>query len=205
MSGEDDGIEANVKHAVEERAKEILPALRQAIKTQTGKTLTDDVLNGLIVEPMAGVATEVTVQATYAYAGPMPSPHVMADYAKLFAGAPAQLFEQFKAEQTHRHNWENRAIDETSKERRRRDVGAYVIAGIGLAIAAYLAYLGAYNAAAILTGTIVLGGGALVLGRQLLASHTKDGTQIAITPDDSNAHADVQTQRTSKKRKNSRR
>ncbi len=206
MSSEEDSVQTNVKQAVEERAKEMLPALSRAIKSETGKTVPDSVLIDLLVEPMADVATEVTVQATYAYAGPMPSPHVMAGYAQLYPGAPAQLFEQFKAEQTHRHDWENNALSTTSNERRRRDIGAYAIAGLGLGVAVLLAILGAHVVSGLLTGAIVLGGGALVLGRQFLATHTADGTHVSLKPDGSNDHADLRSQKTSSKRKsNSRR
>lgn len=192
-----------MKHAIEERVKEKLPGIQRAIRTETGKTVPEDVLAGILAAPMADVATEVTIQASYAYAGPMPSPHVMAGYVQLFPGAAEQLFRQFEDEQKHRHRWEDNALLATSRERRRRDVGAYLIAGVGLICAGYIAYLGATTVAAILAGAIVLGGGALVLGRQFLASHSKDGIHVSIEPDGSNSHTDLRSQKTSRKQKKS--
>lgn len=193
-----------LKQAVEERVREKLPAIQSAIQSQTGKKLPDSVLFDMLADPMTEVvATEVTVQSSSQYAGPMPSPQHMRDYARIYPGAPEQLFRQFELEQKHRHAWEDRALSHTNGERRRRDLGAYAIAIAGLAVAFYLASLGAHIPAAILAGTIVLGGGALFLGRQLFASHGKEGTQLSIQEDGSNSHRAVNTKKASSRRRRS--
>lgn len=201
MSEDSQNADEGLKHAIEERVRERLPAIQKAIHTKTGQRLSEDVLAQVLAAPMADVATELTIQASYEVAGPMPSPRVMAGYVELYPGAAEQLFEQFRDEQRHRHQWENRAITETAGERRRRDRCAYAIAGAGLLSAAYIASLGAHTVAAVLVGAIVLGGGAIILGREFLASHSENGTEVSIRPDGSNSHRETGNQRASGKRR----
>ncbi|NTG22015.1 DUF2335 domain-containing protein [Agrobacterium rhizogenes] len=202
MDDDADGQE-ELKQAFEQGVRQLLPQIQESIKRQTGTNLPVSVLTQALAEPMADVATKITIQATSVYAGPMPSPHTMAGYAELYPGAPEQLFQQFRDEQKHRHEWENKALEQASNERARRDIGAYLVAGAGIAAACFLALLGALTAAAILIGAIVLGGGALVLGRQFFASHSGGETQVSIQPDGSNNHADIRTQKAAKQQKQS--
>ncbi len=192
--------EVAIRQAIAQAVQGSAPQVKKAIEDRVGKKISDADF-AKIFTPMTTVATEVTVQATETYAGPMPSPRIMAGYASVFPGAPEQLFRQFEAEQAHRHEWENKALELTSAERKRRDYSVYVISSFGLLLAGFIASLGDTIAASILTGLIVLGGGAIILGKQFLASHTKDGTHLAIQPDGSNSHAESRAQQASRRRR----
>ncbi len=199
MDDQQDDVEQDVRSVVEAGLKEVVPDLQDVIQQKTGKRLSEAELQKIIEPALAEVATEITFKASHAYVGPMPSPHVMQGYAQLYPDAPAQLFQQFKAEQDHRHNWENQALRVTAAEGQRRDNGAYIIAACGIACAAFIAYLGAHAIGAVLAGAVVLGGGALVLGRQFLASHDENGTKVTVNSDDQGEHRDVRSQQSSRK------
>lgn len=201
MDEESSTIEDELKHNFETRVKEKLPAIQRAIQAETGKAISTPTLMEILSTPLAELAIEVTTQATYAYSGPMPSPHIMAGYVELFPGAADQLFRQFESEQKHRHNWENNALKMAFGERSRRDFGSYLLTFCGLSLAAFLAYLGSPAIAALLGGFLVLGGGAIIFGRQFFASHSKDGTHVAINHDQNSPHKDNGSQKASKKAK----
>lgn len=200
-------LDDGVKNAVDSQMKEFLPVLQGAIEKSTGKKVAEKDLEVLVRPALEEAVTEVSIQTTqYAYQGPMPHPTMLRAYAELYPDAPAQLFRQFQAEQTHRHQWEGEAITLSARERRRRDYGAYATVVVGIFAAMYIASLGGFIPAAILVGALVLGGGALVLGRQLLASHGKNGTQIHVNSDDQKPHSNrgqtsSQRQRSRRKKK----
>ncbi|CDI11956.1 DUF2335 domain-containing protein [Agrobacterium pusense] len=180
----DDGM----KNVVDMGVKEILPLVQGAIERKTGNKVTEGELANL-VPAIEEVVTEVTTMSMgYAYAGPMPHPAMMRAYVDLYPDAAKQLFQQMENEQKHRHGWENKAIDETSDERKRRDFGAYGLVVVGILAACYLGYLGATTVAGAVIAALVLGGGALVLGRQLLARHGEDGTMVHVNSDDQKPH-----------------
>lgn len=195
------GIEESVKQGVAERVKDKLPSIVQAIESQTGKKLSQDILERLLAPSMTAVATEVSMQATVEYSGPMPSPQVMRGYAEIYPGAPEQLFAQFKAEQEHRHNWENNALEATKSERKRKDCLAALSGVLGIGFSCFLAYLGAHVASAVVVVLLVLGGGAIMLGRQFLAHHGEDGTHVQVNSPEEEVQS-TQRERRSQRHRN---
>ncbi len=182
-------------------AREVAQSIQSKIQEKAGRRITEGELQQIIEPAMTEVVQEITIQASHHYSGPMPSPQVMQGYVQLYPQAAAQLFEQFKEEQDHRHQWENKALSDNSAERKRRDLGAYFLVSLGIAAACYLAYLGAHTTAAFLIGALVLGGGALVFGRQLLMMYNKDGAVVQVHSDEQNGHSSTRSQKASQKQK----
>ena len=189
----------SLRTVIEDRMRERLPTLQSAIQSKTGKKISESELGEMLSDEMSGVIAEVTVLATSAYSGPLPSPSVMRGYSELFGEAPKQLFHQFKAEQEHRHSCEKNALQASINDQKRRDFGAIAMAFFGICLAVYLAHQGAHVISALLVGALVLGGGALVLGKQFLASHNETGTQVSINAGDSSKHTDTKDARSSQR------
>jgi uncharacterized membrane protein len=196
MSEEESGSDdESLRSVIEERMRERLPTLQSAIQSKTGKKISESELGEILSGEMSGVVAEISILASSAYSGPLPSPGIMRGYADLFGKAPEQLFEQFKSEQEHRHSCEKRALGASISDQKRRDFGALTMAFSGICLSMYLAYLGAHIVSALLVGALVLGGGALVLGRQFLASHGENGTQVAINSEEASKNVDAKKAR----------
>lgn len=94
----DDSLSGNLQDKALSHFNDLIPELQEAIQAETGKRLPESVIAKILEPHLEEVATEVSLIASHAYAGPMPSPHVMRGYADIYPNAPAQLFEQFKEE-----------------------------------------------------------------------------------------------------------
>lgn len=193
--------EPSEEDIVRSGAREVAQSIQSKLQEKTGRRIPEGELQQIIEPAMTEVVQEITIQASHHYSGPMPSPQVMQGYVQLYPQAAEQLFAQFKEEQTHRHEWENKALADNSAERARRDYGAYFLVTVGIAAACYLAYLGAHTTAALLVGALVLGGGALVFGRQLLMMYGKDGAVVQVHSDEENGHTSTRSQKASQKQK----
>ncbi|WP_404405810.1 hypothetical protein [Pelagibacterium halotolerans] len=161
-------VEAAVRHVKGELAKR-------------GSDVPDDVLTEVLAPAFAGMAVEVSQTYVSSHSGPLPSAKAMKEYAELYPEAPAILFGHLQQEQKHRHHWESEAIRVPSAQMRRRDFLMFGTVAIGLAAAFYMIYERQVVWAAILIVVLILGGGALALGRQFLASHGKDGTSVQVS------------------------
>ena len=172
-----------IRDAVEERLKLRLPALQAAFEAKTGEQISISDLQEVLTPEMLDVAeqvTQVTISHNRMHSGPLPSPQTMREYAEIYPDAAKQFFGQLKREQDHRHEWELTHLNGALSDRRRKDLAMLAVAAGGLAICAILAFMGAPEAAAVSATIMVLGGGALALGRRFLATHSKDGLQVQL-------------------------
>ena len=170
------GVQREIEIVV---GKEI-PKLQDRLQTLTGKKFSDEQVRPIVDEVAVATLSAISVTTVRSHIGPLPPPEVIRGYVDIYPGAASQLFQGLEAEQTHRHNLENKALDADIGDSKRKDVISFITALIGLMVAGFCIQSGATAIGAILAGAIVLGGAAIWFGRELFASHNKDGTHVKV-------------------------
>lgn len=92
------------------------------------------------------------------YSGPIPHPDILEKYEKLYPGAAKSIIDNGVTESSHRRELEDKTIEYTRRDRKRRDWMGFIIGLVIIVVGALLIYLGH-----VVTGTILSGASALGL------------------------------------------
>lgn len=102
-------------------------------------------------------SVRISVSEAAAFSGPLPPPSMYAGYNEVLPGSAERILSMAEKEQEHRINWEDRALETTTRE---AALGQWLGFATGLACIAssiYLAMNGNQLVAGILAGVSVLG------------------------------------------------
>lgn len=157
-----------------------IPIFKDKLKTLTGKVFSDAQIGPIVRHLVLATQHQITIRTTKSHIGPLPSPEVIGSYEEIYPGAASQLFKGLEAEQSHRHDWENKVLNADIEDGMRKDYQSVGVAALGLLLAGLCIWTGAPAVGAILAGAIVLGGAAIWFGREFFASHSKEGTQVKV-------------------------
>ncbi|MBO3091436.1 DUF2335 domain-containing protein [Schleiferilactobacillus harbinensis] len=98
------------------------------------------------------------IAALEMYSGPIPHPDILERYDAIDPGAAKQIIDNGVTESTHRRAMEDKAIEYSRRDRKRRDWMGYSIGLIIIGVGAFLIYLDH-----VLTGTLLSGVSAIGL------------------------------------------
>lgn len=179
----DGAFNSSINADIHEVVRRELSVWRSDIERASGKQLSEQDLEPLVARIAQSTFRAVTISKTHQ--GPLPSPAFVKEYTEFYPSAAEEIFELAKREQRHRHDWENGALQSSIAEGRRRDAFAALLVVLGLGIAGYLVYEKQAIPAALLSAVLILGGGAIMFGREFIASHDGKNTKVEVTTGDS--------------------
>lgn len=170
---------------VHEIVKSQLPEWRKVFQNITGERVSDEKLEAVFERVAESTYQAVTVRISNTLDGEWPSLSIAREFSDVYPAAIEDTYSFLKAEQKHRHDWENRELELSYGEGRRRDYALAANSIIGMAFAFFLAYMAggntaAYAFAAFVVIALALGGAAIIFGRQFVASHDGKNTKVEV-------------------------
>lgn len=128
---------------------------QQKLKQENLPEVSDEDQPELVVEPEVGTLTEYLHAASFK--GPLPPPALFEHYEKALPGSADRILKLAENEQTHRHEWEHKALEAQKGDNKRGQTFGFIIGVIGLISTIACAALGK-EPAAIASASIVITG-----------------------------------------------
>lgn len=113
---------------------------------------------------------EITMSKLEMYSGPIPHPRYLEQYEKLDHGAAKLIIENGVEESKHRRTMENKAIEFSRRDHKRRDWMGFIIGIVAIVISCILIYKDH-----VVTGTIFGGFTVISLVSLFIGGNTSDG------------------------------
>ena len=125
------------------------------LNMQTNKTLPDQAEQITAAgKPTAIMQAALTVES---HSGPIPHPHLLAQYDAVVPGAAERIIAMAERQQAHRHSLEASDLQGNIGYAKRGQWMAYTLTSASFVIGVYLATNGAQALAGVLFGTVILG------------------------------------------------
>ena len=127
------------------------PGTAQRIPSEVLQELTPEILEKLPEQ------TKIAVIEARSFKGPLPPPSLFRQYDETLPGSAERIMQLSEKEQSHRHQWDNKALEYEGKEVIYGQWFGFILGILGISGGIFCAYIDQPWVAAVLVGTSLAG------------------------------------------------